>query len=402
MSIPAFLDRDDYLQNPVMRRFLKKHKIELANSRADYIKAIEEYSSQSDSSKAEVEAFLLTVAKEGSKEICFRKIYRFEAWHKDPALVEAKILEAFPNCPKKSILSYCNTGDRTLIDYHITTNELGHVTKLDFTFSSLFLYGDAGELGDVTVFPVFVEVYIESGFILSRAKAKSTLYKYDAENHFLDSKSKINTTDYAVQIIDEIVRVFSFEVITKSKIVKNEIDQMLYSLYDKYSFTPKDVVEQVESQNAVTVSFVNDFFSNLQLDARNKEAAILDAKILIEKYISINGDNEDIFKKDRPAYLIKVSTDNETELTKIDTASNKLVPLQCTEAFFDSKKSVVKSKQCKRLILVFKRADETYFGKSNPLMVQLGTQKDHGYIKTLQYAEEADIQNVLQAVFENY
>lgn len=402
MSIPAFLDRDDYLQNPVMRRFLKKNKLGLANSRADYIKAIEDFASQSDSSKAETESFLLTVAKEGSKEICFRKIYHFEEWHKDSALVEAKIQEAFPDCPKKSILSYRNTADRTLIDYHIATNENGHVTKLDFTFSSLFLYGTVGELGDVTVFPVFVEVYIDSGFIVSRAKAKSTLFKYDAENQFLDNASKINTTDYAVQIIDEIVDVFGFEVITKSKIIKNEIDQMLYSLYDKYSFTPKDVVEQVESQNTVTTSFINEIFNNLNLDVRNKEAAILDAKILVEKFISINGDNEDIFKKDRPAYLIKVSTDNETELTKIDTASNKLVPLQCTEAFFDSKKSVVKSKQCKRLILVFKRADETYFGKSNPLMVQLGTQKDHGYIKTLQYAEEADIQNVLQAVFENY
>jgi len=32
-------------------------------------------------------------------------------------------------------------------------------------------------------------------------------------------------------------------------------------------------------------------------------------EILIEKYISINGDNEDIFKKDRPAYLIKVASE---------------------------------------------------------------------------------------------
>ena len=187
MTIPAFLDRDDYLQNPVMRRFLKKHKIELANSRADYIKAIETYAAQSDSSKAETELFLLTVAKEGSKEICFRKIYRFEEWHEDPVLVDAKIQEAFPNCPRKNILSYCNTGDQTLIDYHISTNEHGRVTKIDFTFSSLFLHGTVGEFGDVTVFPVFIEVYIDSGFIVSRAKAKSTLFKYDEENHFLDS-----------------------------------------------------------------------------------------------------------------------------------------------------------------------------------------------------------------------
>ena len=88
--------------------------------------------------------------------------------------------------------------------------------------------------------------------------------------------------------------------------------------------------------------------------------------------------------------------------TEIDTTSDKKIPLQCTEAFFDSKKSVVKSKKCKRLNLIFKRTDETYFTKANPLVVQLGTHKNYGYMKTMQYAEEADIQNVLQAIFDNY
>ena len=27
MNIPDFLNRDDYLQNPIMRRFLKKHNL---------------------------------------------------------------------------------------------------------------------------------------------------------------------------------------------------------------------------------------------------------------------------------------------------------------------------------------------------------------------------------------
>lgn len=149
-------------------------------------------------------------------------------------------------------------------------------------------------------------------------------------------------------------------------------------------------------------SFVNKIFEDLHLDPRNKEKALLDAKILLEKFISINGNNEDEFKKDRLAYLIKVSADDEVELTKIDTTSDKRIPLQCTEAFFDSKKSVIKSRKCKRLNLIFKRTDETYFTKANPLVVQLGTHKNYGYVKTMQYAEEADIQNVLQTIFDNY
>ena len=401
MKIPEFLDRDDYLQNPIMRRFLKEHKIEFVENRADYINAIEEYASQSDDNRREVRDWLLKIVKEGSKEICYRKIHGIGEWHRDPALVEAKIKEVYPDCPMKNILTYKNTGERVMIEYHILTNEDDEVTRIDITFSKLFLYGETGKLGDVTIFPVFIEVYLNEGFVISRGKAKSTLYRYDEKNHYLIGDDKRDTMDYAVAAIDTIIDMFGFETEKSNKIVKNENSQMLYRIYEKYSFTPADVVDKVELQEDIIKGFVDQMFANLSLDVRNKPKAILDAEIFVEKFISINGDNESIFKEDRPAYLIKVSADDEIELTKIDTTSNKKVPLQCTEAFFDSKKSVVKSKKCKRLNLIFRRNDETYL-RGNPLVVQFGTHKNHGYVKTMQYAEEADIQNVLQAIFDNY
>lgn len=39
---------------------------------------------------------------------------------------------------------------------------------------------------------------------------------------------------------------------------------------------------------------------------------------------------------------------------------------------------------------------------NNLLTVQLGTHNNFGYVKLLNYAEECDIQNVLQAVFGNF
>ena len=168
MKIPVFLDRDDYLQNPIMRRFLKEHKIELVENRADYINAIEEYANQNDETEREVREWLLKIVKEGSKEICYRKVHGIEEWHRDPVLVEAKIKEAYPDCPMKNILTYKNTGERNMIEYHIITNEDDEVTRIDFTFSKLFLYGETGKLGDVTIFPVFIEVYLDKGFVISR------------------------------------------------------------------------------------------------------------------------------------------------------------------------------------------------------------------------------------------
>ncbi|MFR0842733.1 MAG: hypothetical protein ACLSH0_16840 [Mediterraneibacter faecis] len=67
MNIPHFIDRDDYLQNPVMRKFLKSNNISLVENRADYIHALEEYSNEDDEKAQKVESFLLKVIKEGTK-----------------------------------------------------------------------------------------------------------------------------------------------------------------------------------------------------------------------------------------------------------------------------------------------------------------------------------------------
>lgn len=400
MKIPDYLDRDNYLQNPIMRRFLKEKNIEFVENRAEYIKALEAYSNVNPEQENELKEWLLKIVKEGSKEFCYRRILGINENHRDPVLVEATIRRNYPDCPMQNVLEYRNTQDRTLTEYKIFTNDDGEVVKIDFTFSKLMLYGDAGKLGDVTVFPVFIEVYLDAGMIVSRAKAKSTIYQYDENNRMLFSDFRVPTMDYAVLAIDEIIGIFGFETENNKKIVKQQNSEMLYRLYREYSFTPKDVNEKVEQMAGINRSYVDKVFGDLGLDPRNKERALLDMEILIEKYISINGNNEDLFKNDRNAYLTKVSADDEIELTKIDTTSDKTVPLQCTEAFFDSKKSVVKGKKCNKLNLIFKRVNNMYL-KSNPLVVQFGTNKDYGYFKTIQYAEEADIQHVLQAIFNH-
>lgn len=401
MKIPVYLDRDNYLQNPIMRRFLKAKKLEFVENRADYIKALEDYSDVNAAQENEIKEWLLKIVKEGSKEFCYRKIAGINENHRDPALVEAIIKSKYPNCPMQNILEYRNTKDRTLTEYKIHVNADGEVKKIDFTFSKLMFYGEVGKIGDVTVFPIFIELYLDAGMIVSRAKAKSTIYEYDENNRMLLSEYRVPTMDYAISAIDEIIHIFGFETEKNKKVVKKQNSEMLYRLYQEYSFTPEDVDEKVEQMTGINRSYVDKIFEDLALDPRNKEKALLDLRILVEKYISINGDNEDLFKKDRDAYLIKVSADDEIELTKIDTTSDKTVPLQCTEAFFDSKKSVVKSKKCNKLNLIFKRNNDMYL-KSNPLVVQFGTNKDHGYFKTIQYAEEADIQHVLQAIFNHY
>ena len=123
MKIPSFLIRDHYLQIPIMHRFLKNHKIPIVYNTADYTKSIEEYANKSADNEKEVIEWLKTVAKEGAKEICYRKIYVIEDWHKDPNLVEEKINSIFPDCPNKNIINYKNTEKQTLIDYDLFWND---------------------------------------------------------------------------------------------------------------------------------------------------------------------------------------------------------------------------------------------------------------------------------------
>lgn len=401
LNIPHYLQEDDYLQIPIIKRFVKENGIQSQDTKADYINSITEFANKNEQNEQLVEKWLVKIAKEGTKEICYKKVHNIPEIYKNVDILRNKIMEIFPNCPNKNIVNYNNTEISTMIGYEIIS-ENGDASRIIFTYSSFFLKGKTGEWGDVTIYPVYIEVYLKEGFVVSRAKAKSTLYKYDDDNRYLIPDNRIDTMGLAMELIDEIIDKLGIESEHSPICEQNAVEQMLFNLYRHYSFTPSDVEESVNSQEQTIETFINSLFSNLGLDIANKPNALIDAKILAEKYISINGDNEEIFKKDRQAYLIKITSDDDLALTKIDTSSQRMIPLQCTEAFFDSKKSVVSSKKCKRLNLVFKREENKYFPASNQLVVHLGVTNCHGYIKTMQYAEEADIQNVLQAVFENY
>lgn len=92
------------------------------------------------------------------------------------------------------------------------------------------------------------------------------------------------------------------------------------------------------------------------------------------------------------------SSDDIMQMTRIDTASTGNRPLQCSETFFDGKKSILNTKECKNLHLCYNRK-RGYLGC---FTVQFSVTKGWGVIKTYYVPEEDDIQNVLQTVFENY
>lgn len=400
LKIPYFLDKENYLQNPIMKKFCKEHHIDVPETRADYLKAVTDYANSNTAHEEETKAWILEVAKEGSKEFCYKKFQDLNPLYKNYDFIKEKIKDLFPNCPNKSILDYKNTYEKNMINYIIMRNNKNEVTRISFTYSRLALSGDLGTEGEETVYPLFIDIYFDNSFIVSRGKAKSTLYGQCKDN-IITIEHKIDTQAYATGIINDIIAKFNLNIEHDKKIIKSKHEKAFYKLYKEFTFTPEEVAEKVKSSKETYEQFINDIFGKYNLSIKNKPDAIKDIEILLEKYISINGDIENIFKEDRNAYLFKIGSDNEQEMTRVDTASNPIIPLQCTDIFFDSKKYIMKAEKCNKINLCFKRTDSLYFGK-DPICVQFMVKKDYGIFKITNYAKEVDIENVLQTIFKHY
>lgn len=403
LNIPTFMNNDDYLQNPVVKKFCYENNLRVYNTRPECMEEIKIFGDKSTENHDKVHKWMAKVAKEGSKEMCYREIVKIPEEYFDYEKLKDQLEKKFPECIFSDVISYHNTYERTLINYEIFVDENERVSKVSFYFSSLVLAGknnneDVANVKDGTdvAYPIFVDIYLNERFIISRAKAKSTIYEYLDEEH--TAVTHINTLDTAVDCLDQILNKLSLQSDSDIKRVRNRNSKILYNLYHEFSFTPTEITNKINSISNLLEDFVGSIFNTFSLNSKNRCIAMTDMSIFVEKFISINGNNEEIFKQGREAYLIKVGADDEQELTSINTKSNRKIPLQCTEAFFDSKKSVMNGHSCKKLSLCFKRKNPKYFG-SIPVEVQFYTNKTYGVIKTMQYAEEVDINNVLQYFF---
>lgn len=289
ISIPHTFLKDDYIQNPILKRFCDDHELDVFETRADLKKAFENYASTDESKYSESLRWVLGVLKEGSKEFCYRKIYDIIPTLRNPVLLKDFMQKLFPDCPFKNLLDYRNTYDTTLINYEIKVNEQNEVSVLSMIFSQLVLEGkERNKTGEETIYPVFIDIYFDKGFIVSRAKAKSTIYQW-IESKLLTNDNHIDTRKFMCELINDIINKFEFKSENDIKKVRNTVSQMLYSLYNKYSFTPEDVVSKIKSVKDIYENFTEEIFKKLSLEYINYTNAIQDIEIFVEKYISING-----------------------------------------------------------------------------------------------------------------
>lgn len=385
----------DYISENKIKNFCLEHKMPVSENKPELLNRIIQYAGEDENSENYKESYdwFLDTIKSGSKEFCLKKIYI-----PDESLnnIEQIIASKYPNCTQKDILAFKNEENFELVNYEIEYNSQGDVSKISFLFSRLVLEGKEDQAqGDRVIYPIYIDIYVEDSFIVARYKAKTTIYGFN-ENDIIYKGNHFKPLDEAINLIQKVEKFLK----TQSTDInpKQKFEKMMYRLYQKYSFTPSDIQNKINSMRVQRDNFINEIFKELKLKEINKIRAKQDLDIFLEKYVSVNGDMEKIFKEDREAYLIKITSDDELQMTRIDTASTGNRPLQCSDTFFDSKKSILNSKECKILHLCYNRKK----GYLNSYTVQLSTLKGWGIVKMYYVPEEEDIQHVLQTIFENY
>ena len=367
----------------------------VSENKADLLKRVIEFAGEDENSEEYIETYqwILETIKAGSKEFCLKRVYvPEESIENLNEIIDGK----YNQCPKSNILSFKNTDIFSLVNYEIKYNEQGIASKVLFVFSKMLLEGDKEyEKGNRIIYPIYIDLHLEEGFFVGRYKPKTTIFNC-SENDIIYKENRFKPFDATVELIHELEKLIKTENMDMNP--GQKFGRMMYKLYQKYSFIPVDIQKQIESLEGLRNSFADNVFKELGLNILNKSKAKVDLDIFLEKFISINGDREKVFTEDREAYLIKISSDDVLQMTRIDTASTGNRPLQCSETFFDGKKSILNTKECKNLNLCYNRK-KGYLGS---FTVQFSITKNWGVIKTYYVPEEDDIQNVLQTVFENY
>lgn len=185
-----------------------------------------------------------------------------------------------------------------------------------------------------------------------------------------------------------------------------------YKILEQFTTTPTVIRTEIQKVQDRISMFINETFTELDITPdkefnvtedtveTNYEQAERDLEIFIEKYISINYSDSDVFVRDKDAYPIRLRL-TDAEYTRIEETTADKEALQCKPAFFDNKKALEYEKSCDVLELCYNRINKRYYG-NDPYIVTFTTKGGFGIIMFRQFVEEEDIQNVLSRIKTNY
>ena len=383
---------EKYFVLPAMKKFIKSLGCKQQYEHSEAIDFIESYSLISPEAETTVINWTEKILKEGMKHVYIRNIngLNFDNVTTDVDLIKTEFhLEENNYIIKKNA-----TPDLQL--FSCTADHNQHLVSLSFSIL-LFHLDTKNQTRDKITYPIFMDIDYNKGLIIIRMKSKSNLF-WITESDLTDENNRITIPKLADKITIQLISLLNLTTPINA-IHDAELRKKFYELLNKYTFTPPEILTQIDSFNNFSEEYINNFMDFFELD-RDKflNKAINDIHIFVEKYLSISQTEKSIFTNGRDAFPIQFNA-TDREQSTIETSSSAKEPLQSKELYFDSKKTLEYNKVCDGLTLCYHRITAMYFNE----FVTVNIKMKSGYciIEFTNFAEEEDIQNVISSLFNS-
>lgn len=396
-SVPyTFANEDEsYITVPALKRFArekKKEDLKTTVDRPQLIQDIENYANQSPEKEEEVLDWLDQVLVEGIKDVQIKLIddESFTASFINQDEFVEKVLEPLIVNKTNRHLNKGYTASLGVFRYEIT-NESVFGRRIRLYMGKLLCTFDKKHGAATVPYPIAVDVYCDAGIIVSRAKSKSGLYKYE-EDFVLEkatpTKSEKETASAIKWVAEKLVldtrKSFEAETVFKSQ---------LYNMLEKYTKTPTEIIDLMNAKKTEIDGVVEAVMHQIcNLRTAYREDVKSNVLNMVEKYFSISYPNKQIFIKDREAYPLKLNATDEED-SKVEQTAALEEPLQSKAIFFDNKKMLQKSRACDGVTFMFARLNTMYC--SRQFKVKVVVNKDYCMLKFTEYTMEEDIIHVL-------
>lgn len=402
-SIPqTFRAKDsDYVTIPVLKKFCMENKIKVAQNRVDLLNSIEEFANENFAQEKKVNYWLEEILKMGMKTCLITKLSLNETPKVD--LIQDAIQKKFPACNQETICKSKSSKEIDLINYKLVSDTENKIEKGSFVFliRLLKVKSTYSERGNQIIYPIFIDVDLQNGFIISRAKASSGLFKIGEDDALIDAKKATNAERLMRACEDIVIKFMSLEY-EDEKVSKETFKKAIFNILNGFTQTPRLIQEKIDATAKDCENFISCIFEKTGIFPYKeiKQEALFDLKIFVEKYASVTYEDRSIFMKDRCAYPVKFSA-HDNEFTKIQENTREGDPLQSKKAFFDSKKVVYTHKKCDKISLCYQRSSKKYYSEKE-FTVSIYVDKNSCAVKFMSFVEEDDIQDVLSRVIQQF
>lgn len=405
-EIPASFknNNNDYITLPVIKRFIKNlnqqgEKIPISLPRETLMERIETYANKSVENKEKVLQWIDDCICEGIKDIYLNYgelspeiEILFSSEQKAKQYINHKIAPT----AKRHVCQNSYNSEFNLVN---ATYESTNKRKLKFIYcKKLYMLNDTTNSAIAIDYPVIAEYYLDSSFLLIRAKPKANLYEYyegDFSQEKADKTSSPKQADLVKKLIIDLLHIQNSNVNVISSKLKNKI----FLLLDKLSSTPKEIQDIMTKNEDLVLDTTEKIRKICNAPITNETDIKADLSNIIEKYLSINWKDKDIFIKDREAYPLSLAATDEED-SKVEQKAGADEPLQTKAIFFDNKKMIYKNKGCDGVTFKWQRINPLEFSDKYFKVKIRADKMGHCTFKFMEYTPEEDIENVIFSIIE--